>query len=74
MSARILKRNNTTAFYVIAFLVVVVAFFLLGGSTWIKGMSHGSRSAGMANLQWAQILISLGLGFLLGLIVGKRKW
>jgi len=63
-------RKNTTAIYIIAIVVIVVAFFLLGGGPWIKGMTHGSIS----NLHWGQILISLGLGFLLGWIVSRRKW
>jgi hypothetical protein len=67
-------RRNTTAIYFIAFIVIIVAFLLLGGGTWMKGMMHGSRSISMANWNWAQILICLGLGFLLGLIVGRRKW
>jgi ABC-type transporter Mla subunit MlaD len=68
-------RRNTTAIYVIAFVVIIVAFLLLGGGTWIREMmQHGSRSIGMDNLNWAQILISLGLGFLLGWIVSRRKW
>ena len=67
-------RRNTTAIYFIAIAVIIVAFLLLGGGTWMKGMMHGGRSAGMANLNWAQILISLGLGFLLGVVVGRRKW
>jgi hypothetical protein len=29
---------------------------------------------GMSNLHWGQILISLGLGFLLGWIASRRKW
>ena len=66
--------TNRTALYLIAFVVIIVAFLLLGGGPWIKGMMHGSRSLGMANWNWAQILISFGLGFLLGLVVSRRKW
>jgi hypothetical protein len=65
---------NRTTFLVIALLVIVVAFLLLGGGPWIKGMMHGSSSINMANWNWTQILIGLGLGFLLGLVVGRRKW
>jgi hypothetical protein len=76
MNARRMKKMNTTAFYVIAAVIIVVAFFLLGGESWIKGMTHmhGSRSAGMANLNWVQILVSLGMGFVVGLLVGRKKW
>jgi exopolysaccharide biosynthesis protein len=67
-------RKNTTVIYVIAFVVIVVAFLLLGGVPWIRGMTHGSRAISMSNLHWGQILISLGLGFLLGWVVSRRKW
>jgi hypothetical protein len=66
--------TNTTALYLIAIVVIIVAFLLLGGGPWLKGMMHGGHSMGMAQLNWAQILISLAIGFLIGLLVGKRKW
>jgi len=74
MSTRRFMTKNKTALYVIAVVVIIVAFLLLGGGPWIRGMTHGSRSMGMGHLNWVQILISFGLGFLLGLIVGRRKW
>jgi hypothetical protein len=70
----ITRRNTRTLYYVIAFAVVVIAFLLLGGGPWIKGLGHGNGSMGMTNLRWGQILISLGLGFLLGWIASRRKW
>lgn len=74
MSARLLRSKNSSATYLIIFLVIVAAFFLLGGGQWIKGMTHGGRTMGMDDLHWPQILISLGLGFLLGYIIARRKW
>jgi len=68
------RRNTTAIYYVIALAVVIVAFLLLGGGPWIKGMMHGSGSTGMTQLNWGQILVSLGLGFLLGIFVARRKW
>ncbi len=68
------RRETTIIYYVIAIVVIIVAFFLLGGQTWINGMSHGRASMSASNLHWGQILISLGLGFLLGWIVSKRRW
>ena len=68
------KRNTTAVYYVLAFVAVIVIFLLLGGGPWLKGMMHGSGSTGMAQLNWVQILVSLGLGFLLGIIVAGRKW
>jgi hypothetical protein len=65
--------TNTTALYLIALVVIIVAFLLLGGGPWIKGMMHGSRSIGMTHLNWVQILISLAIGFLLGLLIGRRN-
>jgi hypothetical protein len=66
--------TNKTALYLIVFAVIILAFFLLGGGPWIKGLMHGRNSMGMAHLNWAQILISFGLGFLLCLVVSRRKW
>jgi hypothetical protein len=65
--------TSTTALYFVAFVVIIAAFLLLGGGPWIKGMMHGSRSIGMANWNWALILICLGLGFLLGFLVSRRR-
>ncbi len=69
-------RRNSTVIYVLALAVIIVAFLLLGGGPWIKGMMHGSPSMDMSNLNWPQILIGFGLGFLLGLIVSRyrRHW
>lgn len=47
---------------------------MLGGGPWMRGMGHGHGSMGMSDLRWGQILISLGLGFLLGWIASRRKW
>jgi hypothetical protein len=66
--------RNRTALYVIAIVVIIVAFLLLGGAQWINGLVHESRSISTAHLKWGQILISLGLGFLLGWVVFGRKW
>jgi hypothetical protein len=67
------RRNTRTLYYVIAAAVIIIAFLLLGGGPWIKGLGHGNGSMGMTHLRWGQILISLGLGFLLGWLVAKRK-
>jgi len=68
------RRETKILYYIIAVVVIIVAFFLLGGGPWIKGMGHGSGSMGMTNLRWGQILISLGLGFLLGWLASRKKW
>ena len=75
MSTRRITHTSTTAiYYLIAVVVIVVVFLLLGGGPWIKEMMNESRPIGIANWNWTQILISFGLGFLLGLVVSKRKW
>jgi hypothetical protein len=68
------RRETTIIYYGLALVVIVVAFLLLGGGTWITGLTHGSSSIRATDLHWGQILISLGLGFLLGWIVSKRRW
>jgi hypothetical protein len=73
MSARRIKTNKSVL-YIIAIVIIIVAFLLLGGGPWLRGLTHGSSSIGMAHLNWAQILISLVIGFLLGLLAGRRKW
>jgi H+/Cl- antiporter ClcA len=68
------RRNTTVIYIIIAVVIIIVAFLLLGGGPWMRGMMHGSGSIGIAHLNWVQILISLVIGFLLGLVVAKRKW
>lgn len=71
--SRLFSSDKTVA-YVIAAVVVIVAFLLLGGKNWMAGAMHGGGS--MGSLNWVQILISLVIGFLLGIVVAKRrrKW
>jgi len=73
MSTRRIATLNTTALTIIGIMAIIVAFLLLGGGSWLKGMMHGNSLRGFANLNWMQILISLGLGFLLGLAVSRKK-
>jgi hypothetical protein len=68
------RRETRILYIVVAIAVIVIAFVLLGGTSMTKGIGHGSGSAGMNNLQWGQILISLGLGFLIGWLTFRRKW
>lgn len=65
--------TNRTTFLVIALVVVIVAFLLLGGVPWIKGITHGNAPMETSNWNWTQILISMGIGFIIGLLVGKRN-
>ncbi len=66
--------SRKTLTYVIVLLVIVVVFLLLGGGPWMTGMMHDGRSMDMNDLKWVQILISVGIGFVLGLLYSRRKW
>ena len=59
---------------VLSFIIFVV---ILTACDTGHGMMPGSSSTGMGHWNWGQILFSLGigilLGFLLGLVVAKRK-
>jgi len=68
------RRETRIIYLVVAIAVIVIAFLLLGGGPVMTRLGHGNGSMGMSNLHWGQILISLGLGFLLGWIVSRRKW
>ena len=72
MSSKGITLTNTTL-YIIAIVVIIVAFLLLGGGHWMDGMMYRTRTAGIANLNWLQIVISLGLGFILGILVSRRR-
>ncbi|MDP2337308.1 MAG: hypothetical protein Q8N05_12835 [Bacteroidota bacterium] len=68
------RTTNKTLLYLIAILIIIVAFLLLGGRSWLDGMMHNHRSMGIDNLNWIQILVSLGIGFVLGILYSRRKW
>ena len=65
--------TNRTVYVVIVLMAVIIAFLLLGGGPWVKGMMHEGGSVNMANWNWTQIIIGIVVGFLLGLLVGRRK-
>jgi hypothetical protein len=73
MRTKRIAATNKTAVYLIVFVVISAAFLLLGGGPWLKGLIHGSNSTDMIHLNWPQVLISFGLGFLLCLVVSRRK-
>jgi hypothetical protein len=68
------RTETRTLYYVIAAAVVVIAFLLLGGIPWMNGMRHVNGSMGMTSLRWGQIMIGMGLGFLLGWVASRRRW
>lgn len=63
--------KNQTTIYVIAIAVIIVAFLLLGGGDWINGRMNHSH---MSHWNWTQIIISMAIGFVIGLLAAKRKW
>jgi hypothetical protein len=66
---------SRTTIYVIAVVVIIVAFLLLGGGAWLQGLGHrGVGSMNMSQINWIQVLIAMAIGFVLGLVVGKRRW
>ena len=67
------RREKRIIYYLVAAAIIVIAFLLLGGADWLRGMGHGNGSMGMTSLRWGQILISLGLGFLLGWLTFRRR-
>jgi len=70
-----MTRRETRILYIVgAIVIIVIAFLLLGGTSALKGIGNGSGHIGMNNLRWGQILISLGLGFLLGWFASRRRW
>jgi hypothetical protein len=71
MSAKRLKTSNKTLVYVLVVAVIVLLVLLFGGAGWLNGM-HGRMSMDYGHWNWTQILISLGVGFVLGWFVSKR--
>jgi formate-dependent nitrite reductase membrane component NrfD len=71
MSTRRIATTIKTALCFIALVVIAAA------CNTDQGMMHGSGSTGMANWNWFQILISFGIGiiigYLLGMSVSKKK-
>jgi len=73
MSIRRFSLSDKTIYLIIAAVVIIVAFLLLGGLPWMKGMMHGNRSAGIADWNWVQIIISMFIGFLLGWLFSRKR-
>jgi hypothetical protein len=72
MSTRRIRTANNTTIYIIAIIAIVIAFLLLGGAPWVRGIVHGDMGIHTYSWNWTQILISLGIGFLLGWLVARR--
>ncbi|MDO8896205.1 MAG: hypothetical protein Q7V19_01045 [Bacteroidales bacterium] len=74
MSIGLFRSSNKSIGYLVSILVIVIAFFLLEGDTWLKeAIQRGSVNIG--TLHWAQIIIALIVGFILGLVFTRRgRW
>jgi hypothetical protein len=59
--------------YLIALVVIIVAFVLLGGGPWARGLMHGGHSLNFASWNWATILISMGVGIVIGILINRRR-
>ena len=73
MNTRRSSALNTRVIYIVALVVIIVAFLLLGGASWARGMMHEHHPMSMYGWNWTQILISLGIGFLIGVLVARRR-
>jgi hypothetical protein len=72
MTIRRIATKIITSLYFIAIVVIMEA------CDTGQGMMHGSNSIGTDNWNWLQILISLGLGILLGFVlclaISRKRW
>jgi hypothetical protein len=62
-----------TAIIKTALYFIMLSAIMVACDTQQVMMHEGGRSMDLGNLHWAQILISLGKGFLLGYLVARRK-
>jgi hypothetical protein len=60
-------RRIATSLYIVGFVVIIVACDFEGGRI------HGSGLISFANWNLAQILITLGISFIIGSVVSRRK-
>lgn len=68
----IMKTTNNTLIYIVVIAAVIIVFLLLGGSQWTSNAMHRGRPI-MASWSWPQILISIGIGFVIGWFVARRR-
>lgn len=67
---KIVKKQ--TIVYVIAIAIIVIIIILFAGG--MNGMMNHGNSSFMNHWNWTQILVSMAIGFVIGLLVSKRKW
>ncbi len=73
MSIRKFNTSKNFVPYLIALVVIVIAFLLLGGDHWFRGIMHGNHSLNISDWNWVTILISMGVGVLIGILLIRRK-
>jgi hypothetical protein len=73
MSIRRPNISSNVLVYIIIALVVVILIMIFGGAHCTRGV-NSRISLGIEHWNWAQILISVGIGFILGWIAFRRKW
>lgn len=66
--------SNKSIIYLIAIVVLVALFALLEGWSGARDMiQRVEQLLGLVNWKWTQIIISLLIGFLLGLGINRRN-
>lgn len=68
-----MKATSNNTIYIIVIALIIIVILLLGGGSWMNGMMHGGRYSGYNSWNWTQILISIGIGFLIGWFVARRR-
>jgi Na+/H+-dicarboxylate symporter len=66
------KINKTNTILIIICVAVFIGIYMACNSG--QGMMHGGRwTTFIINLNWEQIIIGIGLGFLLGYFIFRKK-
>jgi len=70
-------KSTTNTPLVIAFISVVILFVIFSGGAMTGGMMnggmHGNGWMGERSWMWAPVLLTLGLGVVLGWVIFKKK-
>jgi choline-glycine betaine transporter len=72
MAARKIKSNNLII-YIIAIIAIVVLVIWLGNNRSLNGMMHGNHGLVVSSLNWVHIIVSLAIGFVLGVLFSRRR-
>jgi choline-glycine betaine transporter len=72
MATRRIK-SNKLIIYILAAVAIVVLVVWLGDSRSFNGVMHRNNTIVVSSWNWIHILISLAIGFVLGIAFSKRK-